>query len=140
MLESILDAIMPNVLEIIVTIISLIVARYVIPYIKTDLIPWLKEKHLYNIVKSFVQAVEKMAESGVIKKVDKKTKVVELLQSKGIVVDAVVDAFIENGEKEIAGILKEYDGNVITIEDEDENTILINQNDEIKEENFIPQE
>ena len=35
----------------------------------------------------------------------------------------------ENGEKEIAGILKNYDGSVITIEDEDENTILINKKD-----------
>ena len=35
----------------------------------------------------------------------------------------------ENGEKEIAGILKDYDGSVITIEDEDENTILINKKD-----------
>lgn len=35
----------------------------------------------------------------------------------------------ENGEKEIAGILKAYDANVITIEDEDGNSVLINKKD-----------
>jgi len=35
----------------------------------------------------------------------------------------------ESGDREIAGILKSYDGSVITIEDEDENTILINKKD-----------
>ena len=40
----------------------------------TAVIPWLKEKRLYNIVKSFVQAVEKLSETGVIEKADKKAK------------------------------------------------------------------
>lgn len=101
MLETIWDLILPNILEIIMTVISLVVARYVIPFIKSDLIPWLKDKRVYNIVKSFVQAVEKLAESGVIAKVDKKAKVVELLKSKGIVVDTIVEAFIESCVKEL---------------------------------------
>ena len=101
MWETIWSSIMPNVLEIILTIISMIIARYVVPYIKTDLIPWLKERRLYNITRDFVQAVEKMAESGIIAKQDKKAKVVELLESKGIKVDATVDAFIESCVKEL---------------------------------------
>lgn len=101
MLETIWNSILPNLLEIVVTVISLVIARYVIPYIKSDLIPWLKEKRLYNIVKRFVQAAEKLAESGVIAKEFKKEKVVKLLEGKGIVVDATIDAFIESCVKEL---------------------------------------
>lgn len=101
MWEEILDLILPNILEIIATIISLVVAYYVIPYIKTDMIPWLKEKHLYNIVKKFVHAAEKMAESGFIEKADKKTKVIELLKNHGVTIDESVDAFIESCVKEL---------------------------------------
>lgn len=101
MIEMILNAILPNILEIIATIISLIIAYYVIPYIKGDLIPWLKEQRVYSIIKSFVQAVEKMAEAGVINKEDKKQKVIELLARKGIVINATIDAFIESCVKEL---------------------------------------
>ena len=101
MLETIWKAILPYVLEIILAIISIIIARYVIPFIKNDVIPWLKEKKLYSTVKKFVQAVEKLAESGAIDKKDKNEKVVEFLQSKGIVVDSTVKAFIESAVKEL---------------------------------------
>lgn len=101
MLETILKLILPHVLEIVATILSLVVARYVIPYIKSDFIPWLKEKRIYNMVKSFVQASEKLAESGVIDKDDKKEKVIELLKQNGIVVDNTIDAFIESCVKEL---------------------------------------
>ncbi len=101
MLETILNAILPNIFEIIGTIISLICAYYVIPYIKEDLIPWLKEQRVYSIIKNFVQAVEKMAESGIIEKADKKQKVIELLARKGIVVNATIEAFIESAVKEL---------------------------------------
>ena len=101
MFEIILNSILPNILEIVTTIISITVAYYVVPYIKSDLIPWLKEKHLYGMIKSFVQAVEKLSESGVIKKDNKKSMVIQLLESKGIVVDATVGAFIESCVKEL---------------------------------------
>lgn len=101
MFDIIMDSILPNILEIIITILSLVVARYVVPCIKNDLVPFIKEKHLYNTVKKFVQAAEKLAESEIIAKVDKKAKVVELLESKGIVVDAAVEAFIESAVKEL---------------------------------------
>lgn len=101
MLEVIYNAILPNILEIIGAIISLVCAYYVIPYIKEDLIPWLKEQRIYGIVKTFVQAVEKMAESGIIEKADKKQKVIELLARKGIVINATIEAFIESAVKEL---------------------------------------
>lgn len=101
MFETIMNLILENILEIIMSAISLTVAYYVVPYIKSDLIPWLKEKRIYKLVQSFVQAVEKMAESGAIKKIDKKAKVIELLENKGIVVNGIVDAFIESCVKEL---------------------------------------
>lgn len=101
MFETIWNAILPNILEIILAIVSTVIAYYVIPYIKSDLIPWLKEKRIYSKVKKFVQAVEKLAESGAIDKKDKNEKVVELLQSNGIVVDSNVKAFIESCVKEL---------------------------------------
>ena len=101
MFETIMDEILPNILEIIMTVISLIVAYYVVPYIKNDLMPWLKEKRIYNVVKTFVQAAEKLAESGVIEKCNKKAKVIELLNSKGIIVDSSIEAFIESCVKEL---------------------------------------
>ena len=101
MFEMILNAILPNILEIITTIISLVVAYYVIPYIRSELIPWLKEQRVYNIIRNFVQAVEKMAESGMIEKADKKQKVIELLARNGIAINATIDAFIESCVKEL---------------------------------------
>ena len=101
MLETIWESILPNILEIVLTIISLIIGYYVVPYIKNDLIPWLKEKRLYNIIKSFVQAVEKMAEAGLIEKADKKNEVIKLLKNKGIVINDTIDAFIESCVKEL---------------------------------------
>lgn len=101
MLNTIIEAILPNIFDIVVTIISLLIAYYVIPYIKNDFIPWLKEKRILGLAKNFVQAVEKMAEAGLIAKGEKKEKVIELLKSKGIVIDDVTDSFIESCVKEL---------------------------------------
>ena len=95
------EIILKNVLEIAVTIISLVVSYYAIPYIKNDLIPMLKEKHLYDTVKKFVQAAEKMAESGVIEKTSKKAMVIRLLENKGIAVNKIEESFIESAVKEL---------------------------------------
>lgn len=101
MWETICNLVLPNVLEIILTIISVVIARYAVPYIKTDLIPWLKERHLLGIIRKFVQAAEKMAESGLIEKASKKDFVVSLLKNNGISVSETVDVFIESCVKEL---------------------------------------
>ena len=122
MLETIWNAILPNILEIILTIISLIVSYYVIPCIKRDLIPWLKEKHMYSIVKNLVQAVEKMAETGAIDKTTKKIKVLELLQSQGITTDSTIETLIESCVKELdmlaSAVVKEIVETDCTIDNE----------------------
>ena len=101
MTELILNAVTENVLDIVIAILSIVVSVYVIPLIKNELKPWLEEKRLYNIVQKFVQAAEKLAESGVIPKVDKKSKVLELLASKGITVTPEIEGFIESAVKEL---------------------------------------
>ena len=101
MLEMIMDAILPNIFNIVATVISLVVSYYIIPCIKADLVPFLKEKRIYNIVKNCVQAAEKMTESGIIDKDDKKKYVIDLLEKNGIVVDETVDSFIESCVKEL---------------------------------------
>ncbi len=118
-MKMFMEAILPYVFEIIIAIISLVVARYVIPCIKNDLVPWMKEKRLHNIVKSFVQAAEKLAESGVITKESKKAKVIELLEKNGIVVDDVVEGFIESCVKELDIVTSTiYDEIVIKTEED----------------------
>lgn len=131
MLEEVLNSILPNVLEIIITIISIVIARYVVPCIKNDIVPWLKEKRLHNIIKNFVQAVEKMAEAGIIEKCDKKAKVIELLEAKGIVVTNIVEAFIESAVKELDIISSTFydeiviDSESVNFEEETEPEIII---------------
>ena len=122
MFETIWNAILPNILEIILTVISLIISYYVVPYIKKDLIPWLKEKRVYSIVKNFVQAVEKMAETGVIDKTVKKAKVVELLQNIGITVDDNVEVLIESCVKELDMLTSTVIEEIIETEIETEET------------------
>jgi len=70
-------------------------------YIKTALVPWLKEKRLYDTVRHFVQAAEKLGDVGTISKSEKKAYVVGLLEAKGITVTPVVDAMIESAVKEL---------------------------------------
>lgn len=121
MSEAIIKVITDNVLEIIIAIISIVVSYYIIPAIKNDLVPWLKEKHLYDTVKKLVQAVEKLAESGAIQKTDKKQEVIKLLENQGIEINESVDALIESAVKELDLVAKTaYDE---IVEDEKESSI-----------------
>lgn len=69
--------------------------------ITTYLIPWLKEKRLYVVVKTAVQAAEKLAESQQITKETKKAYVVDFLENKGIKVTYEVDVLIESCVEEL---------------------------------------
>lgn len=101
MLNEIIKVLIDNGLEVIIAILSIVVSYYVIPAIKADLIPFLQEKRMLNVIKSLVEAAEKMAESGIIEKCDKKAKVIELLNKKGITVSEEIDALIEACVKEL---------------------------------------
>ena len=73
----------------------------VIYYAKTSLIPWLKEKQLYSTVQIYVNAAEKLCETGVIFKGNKRSWVQRELRNAGIVVDDRIDAMIEAAVEEI---------------------------------------
>ena len=99
--EQILEVVVSNVFEIILGVVSIIVSVYLIPLIKTELKPWLEEKRVYNLISKFVEAAEKLAETGVIQRVDKKAKVVELLKENGVEVTPTIEAFIESAVKQL---------------------------------------
>lgn len=103
--QEFINAIMGNVFQIVLTVITLVVTYYILPAIKSDLVPWLKEKRLYNIVKKAVMAAEKLAESGQLPKVDKKAYVEKFLISRGVVINAEVETFIEAAVKEMDGLI-----------------------------------
>lgn len=94
--EAILGIIISNCFEVVASIISVIVATLVIPWIKGELIPWLIEKRLYNIVAVGVQAAEKLASSGQIAGIDKKNYVLNYLRKKNITITPEIETFIES--------------------------------------------
>lgn len=96
MAEAILTVILSNLFEVVASIISILVAQVVIPYISTELIPWLVEKRLYHIVSIGVQAAEKLAQSEPMSGLEKKYYVIKYLQKKGIKVTPEVETFIES--------------------------------------------
>ena len=101
MQEAIINLLTEHLLETILGVISIAVSYFILPAIKNDLVPFLKEKRIYSLVEKFVGAAEKLAEIGIIEKIDKKDKVIELLESKGIVVNDAVEAFIEGAVKQL---------------------------------------
>lgn len=95
MAESILTILISNGLRIVEAILSIVVATVVIPWIKTEMIPFLQEKRLYRIVSIGVNAAEKLAETTNMSGFDKKAYVLNYLRSKNIVITDEIDAFIE---------------------------------------------
>lgn len=81
-------------IEILVKIVFLVLSGVVTIYV----VPWLKEKGLYDIVKRMVQAAEKWAENNDI---DKKEWVIGKLEARGIEVNEYVEALIESACEEL---------------------------------------
>lgn len=92
-MNEVVTIVVNNLLEIVFAVLGASFTALVIP--------WLKEKRLYSIVKKFVEAAEKQAEAGTIDKATKKRFVVELLESNGITVTPEINAFIEAAVKEL---------------------------------------
>lgn len=65
------------------------------------LVPWLKEKRLYDTVAKLVKAAEKMADAGAISKEDKKKYVTDALVGMGVKVTPFVEALIEAAVEEL---------------------------------------
>lgn len=83
-------------LKIVVVACLGLLTKHALPWMQEVAIPWLKERHLYNLICCFVRAAEKLADTGVIDKTTKKEYVVKLLKQKGINITSEVDALIES--------------------------------------------
>lgn len=81
-------------IDTLVKIVFLVLGTVVTVYV----VPWLKEKGLYDIVKRMVQGAEKWSES---RDIDKKEWVIERLEARGIKVNAYVEALIESACEEL---------------------------------------
>ena len=76
--------------KLVFAVAGVLIARY--------LVPWLKEKRLYDIVKQFVRSAEKLATNVTL---DKKQYVIDCLTDIGIKVTPAVDALIEAAVEEL---------------------------------------
>ena len=101
MSEAILEVIVNNILDIVIAVLSIVVSVYLVPLIKDNLKPWLEEKRIYGLVEKFVEAAEKLAESGAIAKIEKKETVIKWLEGQGITVTDKVEAFVEAAVKNL---------------------------------------
>lgn len=100
-MEAFYTEIAGGVLRVVCALIGVLLTAVVMPWLKTSALPWLKEKRLYSLVQKFVQAAEKLAETGVLERKDKKQYVVDLLEQNGYKVNAETEAFIESAVKEL---------------------------------------
>lgn len=107
MSEVLLTIVMDHLFQVVASILSVIVTTVILPAIQEELIPFLKEKHLYHIVAIGVQAAEKLAETDQIQKADKKAYVINYLIKKGIKVTPEVETFIESVCKELDMVAQE---------------------------------
>lgn len=81
-------------IEVAVKVVFLVLSTIVTLYV----IPWLKEKRVYDTVKKMVDAAEKWAQTN---EIDKKAWVIEKLEASGVKVNEHVDALIEAAVTEL---------------------------------------
>lgn len=83
-------------------------------------IPWLKEQRAFSAARKFVKAAHKLAQTGVIPKANKKNYVLNMMQSCGIKVTPVVDAFVEAAVLELDHLCDEIIGTIIEDDGDEE--------------------
>ena len=94
---EILTPIIVNLVRIIIAGCFAYLCKAVIPSVT----PWLKQVGLYQVVKYFVNAAEKMAATSQIPKDTKKQWVKGMLVKVGIKDNAIIDALIEGAVEEL---------------------------------------
>lgn len=99
MSNEIINVLVENVSKIIISVIGILITSVVLPWFKKDVIPWLKEKELYNIVKGYVKAAEKLKQTK--PDIDKHEYVVSQLKKRGIEIDEEVLSKIETAVMEL---------------------------------------
>ena len=90
----------PLVVKILVFAVFLMCARYIVP--------WLKNQGVYDTVKKFVWAAEKLAAAGKLPKENKKDYVCRMLAAAGVKVTPVVEAMIEAAVEALDIAKQEY--------------------------------
>lgn len=90
----------PLAVKILVFAVFLMCARYIVP--------WLKNQGLYDTVKKFVWAAEKLAAAGKLPKENKKDYVCRMLNAAGVKVTPVVEAMIEAAVEALDIAKQEY--------------------------------
>lgn len=92
-MEEIVSLATSLVVKLIIAGVAALITYYVIPY--------LKEKKVYDTVSKLVKAAEKLAQSEQIDKDKKKDYVIDLLTSKGVEVTPLINAMIEAAVTEL---------------------------------------
>lgn len=92
-MEEIVSMATSLIVKLIVAGVTALITYYVIPY--------LKDKGLYDMVSRYVKAAEKLAESAQITKEEKKQYVIDLLISKKVKITPAVEAMIEAAVTEL---------------------------------------
>jgi len=88
-------------LDVLIPAIIRIIGAGIICFASTIVIPWLKERRIWYYVVRFVDAADKLAETGEIEKGEAKFDyVVECLENAGVKVDSTVEAWIEAAVRE----------------------------------------
>lgn len=111
-----------GILQIVCALIGILLTAVVVPWLKTSAIPWMREKQLYGLVKKFVQAAEKLAETGALEREDKKNYVVNLLIQKGYHMSEETEAFIESAVKELDMAVEAGWGEILDVFEEEDVT------------------
>lgn len=94
-MDANITTLIPAITGIAKVVIAIVFSCVIIPLAVKTLIPWVKERRVYDFVKKVVVAAEKLAEAGTISKEAKLDYVIAVLQKRGIEVDAAMRALIE---------------------------------------------
>lgn len=90
MTEEIIKLLLDHVIEIAFAVMGMVMTSYIVP--------WLKEKKLYDTVRIAVRAAEKWAQSH---EIDKRAWVEEQLSSRGIAITPIISGMIESAVTEL---------------------------------------
>lgn len=110
------------IVDAVLAICGIVFTGVFIPWLVNTAIPWMKEKHLYTIVSTFVKAAEKMASAGTLP-VPKLDYVVQMLEERGITVTAEVRAMIEAAVQDLDIAIEGAIGQLGDIFVEEETTV-----------------
>lgn len=90
-----------------------LVGTVIVLLVSKTCLPWIKEQRVYSTIRKLVQAAEKLAAAGAIRKVDKKSYVLRLLDEKGVAITPEIEAMIESAVEELDWMAAEIMAGII---------------------------